>query len=102
MDGVERFAIDFRLKYEPYPKQRDYHSSGKPYRFLGGAAGPGKTACGIVDQMVTCNEFGKDAAQHVHTLMLRRTTPKLEQTLLTRFRELIPRELYAKFNQSQG
>jgi hypothetical protein len=102
MDGVERFAIDFNKRYVPYPKQSLYHSSLKPYRFLGGAAGPGKTACGIVDQMMRCNRFGAESGPHVHTLMLRRTTPKLEATLITRFRELIPRELYSRFKQSPG
>jgi hypothetical protein len=102
MDGVERFAIDFNKRYQPYPKQRAFHQSTKPYNFLGGAAGPGKTACGIVEHMMSCNEFGQEEAQHVHTIMFRRTAPKLESTLITRFRELIPQELYAKFKQSPG
>lgn len=100
--GVDRFQIDFRQRYDPYPKQQAFHCSGAPYNFLGGAAGPGKTACGIVEHMIACQEFTPDDAKHVHTLMLRRTNPKLEATVLTRFRELIPSELYARFVQSQG
>src|ERR1700678_3127443 len=98
--GIDRFAIDFRKRYDPYPQQARFHGCVSPYRFLGGAAGPGKTACGIVDHMISCQEFNADDAPHVHTLMLRRTHPKLEQTLLTRFYELVPKELYANFRKS--
>lgn len=107
--GVERFAadfhekmlrIDFRERYDPYPKQRLFHASTAPYNFLGGAAGPGKTACGIVEHMVSSSEFSLDLAPHVHTLMLRRTQPMLEATILTRFYELIPKELYTSISGS--
>jgi len=107
--GVERFSqdfhekmlkIDFRDRYDPYPKQRLFHASLAPFNFLGGAAGPGKTACGIVEHMVAANEFNRDDAPHVHTLMLRRTQPKLRATLVTRFEELIPKELYRSFDRS--
>jgi hypothetical protein len=106
VDGVHRFAedfqskmlqIDFRDRYDPYPKQRLFHTSLAPHNFLGGAAGPGKTACGIVEHMVSNSEFNLDDAPHVHTLMLRRTQPMLHSTLLTRFQELIPKELYSSF-----
>lgn len=106
--GIERFSedfhekllkIDFRERYCPYPKQRLFHQSTAPFNFLGGAAGPGKTACGIVEHMVAANEFSVDDAPHVHTLMLRRTQPKLRATIVTRFEELIPRELYRTFDR---
>jgi len=107
--GIERFAedfqsklltIDFAERYDPYPKQRLFHSSLAPFNFLGGAAGPGKTACGLVEHMVATAEFGMIEAPHVHTLMLRRTQPKLRATLVTRFEELIPKELYTSFNRT--
>ncbi len=98
--GADRFLIDFRKKYDPYPVQAKYHASPATKRFLGGAAGPGKTACGIVDHMMECQSFNADDAVHVHTLMLRRTHPKLEATLVTRFQELVPKELYKSFNLS--
>lgn len=95
--GIERFLVDFRDRYNPYPKQALFHASTRPYNFLGGAAGPGKTACGIVEHMISCNEHSMDEGMKVQTLMLRRTQPKLESTLITRFRELIPKELYKRF-----
>jgi hypothetical protein len=104
--GVDRFLSDqYRVvnldeHYLPYPKQAEFHASTARHRFIGGAAGPGKTTCGIFDHLVSCNEFGVDDAKHVHTLLLRRTYPKLESTLITRFREVVPRELYLKYAES--
>src|SRR5215471_1694813 len=52
--------------------------------------------------MLRCNQFSVDAGPQVHTLILRRTYPKLESTVITRFREKIPRELYRDFNESKA
>jgi hypothetical protein len=85
-----------------FPKQAAFHASPAAQRFLGGAAGPGKTACLIVDHMISANEFNMDDARHVHTLLLRRTYPQLEATVVTRFRELIPSELYKTWNLTKN
>lgn len=100
--GIDRFKIDFDKIYTPYEKQRMFHASPKPYRFIGGAAGPGKTACLIVDHMIGCQQFNVDDAKHVHTLLLRRTHPQLKATLITRFNEMIPEQLYRSFNKTEG
>src|SRR5258708_1577639 len=97
--GIDRFLIDFKKTYSPYPKQSLFHASTASKNFLGGAAGPGKTLCMIVEDMLTCNEFNVDDAKQVQTLMLRRTQPKLESTLVSRFREKIPQELYQSWNE---
>src|ERR1700744_568412 len=102
MTGIDRFKIDFDKIYKPYPKQAMFHASPAPYRFLGGAAGPGKTACLIVDHMIGCQSFDDERAKHVHTLLLRRTHPQLEATLITRFLELIPKELYSSFHRTKN
>lgn len=99
---MDRFRFDFSKIYDPYPKQRAFHACAAPYSFLGGAAGPGKTLCEIVEQMVVCNEFSDSLqAKQVHTLLLRRTHPKLEATVITRFREKIPKELYRNYNEAK-
>jgi hypothetical protein len=49
--------------------------------------------------MLCCNRFPAAIAPEVHTLILRRTQPKLEDTVITRFREKIPRELYKDYNE---
>ena len=102
--GIERFAREINLDdyYSPYPMQARFHASPTPHKLLGGAAGPGKTLALIVEHMIAANEFTDPvAAKQVHTLLLRRTHPKLEATLITRFREKIPRELYRDFNESK-
>jgi hypothetical protein len=52
--------------------------------------------------MLTCNMFKADVAPQVHTLILRRTHPKLLNTVITRFREKIPKELYKDYNGTTG
>ena len=99
--GVDRFVIDFDKIYKPWPVQHAFHASPAPMRFFGGAAGPGKTSCLIVDHMIGCQGFNVDQAKHVHTLLLRRTVPQLEDTVITRFQELIPKELYRQFNMTR-
>jgi hypothetical protein len=100
--GLDRFVIDFNKIYEPWEIQKKFHSSTAPMRFFGGAAGPGKTACLIVDHMIGCQTFNADHAKHVHTLLLRRTQPQLESTVITRFREMIPPELYKSWNLTKN
>src|SRR5580704_5661320 len=100
--GVDRLLIDLDKRYKPFPKQHAFHASPASFRFLGGAAGPGKTACLIMDHLDACRQFNVDDAKHVHTLLLRRTQPQLESTLMTRFREIVPEECFKKFNQSPG
>jgi hypothetical protein len=103
--GIDRFVADqinLDSIYQPYPMQSRFHGSAAPYKCLGGAAGPGKTLCLIMDHMISCQEFNRDDAQHVHTLLLRRTHPKLKATLVTRFDEKVPKELYKSFNRSEN
>lgn len=89
-------------RYEAYPHQLRFHASPIRHRLLGGAAGPGKTLALIEDHMLHCNRFNADDAPQVHTLILRRTYPKLSATVITRFREKIPQELYKDFNETKG
>lgn len=90
------------IVYRPYTKQNAFHKSYAKHRLLGGAAGPGKSLALIMDHMMGCYEFtDPDEAKQVHTLLLRRTHPKLEATLITRFREKVPKELYSHFNESK-
>jgi hypothetical protein len=96
LDGIARYA------YKAYPHQKAFHESRHKHRLLGGAAGPGKTLALIEDHMLSCNMFNLDEGPQVHTLIVRRTHPKLLDTVITRFREKIPGELYRGFNETQG
>lgn len=113
--GPERFAQDsaddlsYRDQsgktvplYHPYPKQLEFHRTPVKHRLLGGAAGPGKTLAMLFDHMMECYSFTDSAeAKQVHTLLLRRTHPKLESTVITRFREKFPREVYRDYNEQK-
>jgi hypothetical protein len=84
------------LPYAPFAKQCDFHKSPAKYRLFGGAAGPGKSMALLMEAVVQANDnMGSN------TLLLRRTFPELEQSLLLYFRKEIPRELYSSFNDSK-
>jgi hypothetical protein len=84
------------LPYEPFAKQAAFHASPAKYRLFGGAAGPGKSKALLMEAIVQADEH-----PGANTLLLRRTFPELEQSLLLYFRRDVPRELYANFNESK-
>src|SRR5271154_5042479 len=89
-------AKRIELPYAPFAKQREFHASPAKYRLFGGAAGPGKTKALLMEAVL-------QATQHAgaNTLLLRRTFPELEQSLLLYFRRDVPRELYKSFHESK-
>ena len=88
--------ISLYLGYRPFAKQQQFHRSPAKYRLFGGAAGPGKTKALLMEGVVQANDHaGAD------TLLLRRTFPELEQSLLLYFRRDVPRELYRSYNESR-
>jgi len=84
------------LPYTPFEKQRAFHKSPAKYRLFGGAAGPGKSKALLMEAIVQANDN-----TGVNTLLLRRTFPELEQSLLLYFRRDVPRELYLNFNDAK-
>jgi len=86
----------FSDSYEPFPRQKQFHRSRAKYRLFGGAAGPGKTKALLWEAIGQANEVaGCD------TLLLRRTYPELESSLITYFRRDVPREFYKSYNESK-
>jgi hypothetical protein len=82
--------------YQPFSRQRDFHQSRAKYRLFGGAAGPGKTKALLWEAIFQANEVaGCD------TLLLRRTYPELESSLLAYFRRDVPRKFYKSYNESK-
>ncbi|MGB8476476.1 MAG: hypothetical protein WCE61_20540 [Candidatus Acidiferrum sp.] len=82
--------------YEPFPRQRQFHESKAKYRLFGGAAGPGKTKALLWEAILQAADVpGSD------TLLLRRTYPELESSLLAYFRRDVPRHFYKKYNESK-
>jgi phage terminase large subunit len=84
------------LPYQPFPKQNDFHKSPAKYRLFGGAAGPGKSKALLMEAILQAHDH-----PGANTLLLRRTFPELEQTLLLYFRRDVPRELYTNFQESK-
>ena len=93
---AEEAAQGVALPYEPFAKQRLFHESAAKYRLFGGAAGPGKSKALLMEAVLQANEN-----PGANTLLLRRTFPELEQSLLLYFRRDIPKELYRSFNDSK-
>jgi hypothetical protein len=82
--------------YRPFPRQREFRDSPAKYRLFGGAAGPGKTKALLWEAIRQAWKFsGCD------TLLLRRTYPELESSLLAYFRRDVPRALYKSYSESK-
>src|SRR6266852_3791103 len=82
--------------YKAFPRQKEFHESKAKYRLFGGAAGPGKTKALLWEAIGQANEVaGCD------TLLLRRTYPELESSLLSYFRRDVPRSMYKSYNASK-
>ena len=82
--------------YVPNEKQKAFHDSKAKYRLFGGAAGPGKSL-GLLMEAI------KQAHKHpdVDTIILRRTYPELEKSIISQFRKKIPTEMYRNYNESK-
>src|SRR6266581_3783912 len=82
--------------YRAFARQKQFHKSPAKYRLFGGAAGPGKTKALLWEAIQQARETpGCD------TLLLRRTYPELESSLLAYFRRDVPRGFYRSYNESK-
>jgi phage terminase large subunit len=89
-------AVELKDIYDPFPRQLTFHSSPAKYRLFGGAAGPGKTKALLWEAIKQAHDVdGSDS------LLLRRTYPELESSLLAYFRRDVPRSFYRKYNESK-
>lgn len=90
--------IELRIRewYTPFPRQEEFHESPAKYRLFGGAAGPGKTKALLWEAIRQANKY-----PGVDTLLLRRTFPELESSLISYFRRDVPRDLYRSYNDSK-
>ena len=86
----------FSDSYSAFPRQTEFHESRAKYRLFGGAAGPGKT------KALLCEAIGQASeVAGCDTLLLRRTYPELETSLLAYFRRDVPRKFYKSYNESK-
>jgi hypothetical protein len=96
----ERAKIDILAEieksYRPFPKQKAFHDCTAKYRLFGGAAGPGKSKALLMEAI-----FQAQKHERADTLLLRRTFPELESSLLSYLRRDIPRDLYESYNETK-
>jgi phage terminase large subunit len=82
--------------YNPFPRQKQFHQSKSKYRLFGGAAGPGKSTALLWEAIYEAHRTpGSDS------LLLRRTFPELESSLIAQFRRNVPRTHYKSFNETR-
>ena len=88
--------FDLGEVYHAFDRQREFHNSKKKYRLFGGAAGPGKTKALLWEAI-------RKALLHdgCDTLLLRRTFPELEGSLVAQFRRDVPEWWYRSFNEAK-
>src|SRR5260370_1294524 len=82
--------------YDPCERQKIFQNSRAKYRLFGGAAGPGKTKALLWEAIRQAHKVDR-----CDTLLLRRTYPELESSLLAYFRRDVRRELYKSYNESK-
>ena len=72
--------------YRPFPRQQEFHRCPAKYRLFGGAAGPGKSRALLEEACIQALE-----TNGCNTLLLRRTFPELEKSIVSKFRsEILP------------
>jgi Terminase large subunit, T4likevirus-type, N-terminal len=100
LSGFERWKRDkFKdgvLPYRPFPKQALFHKSTAKYRLFGGAAGPGKSMALLMEGVSQANDHPGS-----NSLLLRRTFPELDKSLIQYFRRWVPAELYRSYNEAK-
>jgi hypothetical protein len=85
-----------RCYYDAFKRQVEFHHSHAKYRLFGGAAGPGKTKALLWEAIIQAHKVPQS-----DSLLLRRTYPELESSLLAYFRRDVPRKLYRSYNESK-
>jgi hypothetical protein len=86
---------EIHLNYKPTAKQNQFHSCGADVTLYGGAAGGGKSIALLMDALISVIEVPGNTA-----MLMRRTYPELEASLIKKSLELFPREI-AKFNDAK-
>src|SRR5260370_1973918 len=82
--------------YRAFPRQEQFHRGGAKYGLCGGAGGRGKTK-GVVGEGLRQARL----VQGSDSLLLGRTYPELESSLLAYFRRDVPRKFYRSYNESK-
>lgn len=90
-----RDSGEIRLDYKPFPKQNLFHSATADIVLFGGSAGPGKSRAMLMDALIFAMEHPGSTA-----MLMRRTYPELEASLIPKSLELFPREI-CRYNSAK-
>ena len=88
-------AIRPNVKIDIFPRQRDFIFSQEDEAFYGGAAGGGKSHALLIFAALRRQKYPKTTG-----LLLRRTYPELERSLILKSHELYP-QFGAKYNEQK-
>ena len=94
VDG-EPESQDVVVNYSPFPKQKEFHACEAEVVLFGGAAGPGKSTALLFDALQFVTEHPGSTA-----MLMRRTYPELEKSLIKKSRLAIPESL-GRYNDAK-
>jgi hypothetical protein len=94
--GVFRVSEGDCCYYKAFKHQEQFHHAKAKYRLFGGAAGPGKTKALLWEAIRQALLVPRS-----DSLLLRRTYPELESSLLAYFRRDVPRKFYRRHNEAK-
>lgn len=86
-------GIESITEYKPNPRQSLFHTSAADVVGYGGAAGGGKSMAMLAEAFETCRE-----TPGCQVMMMRRTFPELERSLILKSFELFPRDV-CRYNE---
>jgi hypothetical protein len=88
-------AFNISSVYKPWPRQILFHKSGAKNRLQVGSFGSGKSRPLLWEGIFHALEYPGS-----ESLILRKTTPDLKRTVISKFLSDVPKEIYQRYNET--